>query len=112
MKMILTVLLLNLVTGIASADSNEFCGQAGRTLFNPENVTECMMTRNTCETRELLAAGWMPSANGKCALDKRSLVCGMGGPVMMHPRDASLQIQTLSTCDTHALQVMGWIIAR
>jgi hypothetical protein len=110
MKMILTVLLLNLVTGMASAESLEFCGQAGETLFNPREISECFTTKNTCETQTLKSVGWLPSANGNCGPAK-AFICGYGGPMMTHPQDASLRVQALSTCDTHALQVMGWVIA-
>ncbi|MNK97376.1 hypothetical protein D3C87_1177070 [compost metagenome] len=113
MKLIIAAIVLNFSTAHASAHSLEFCGQGGETLFNSQNVSECLQTTNTCQTQDLKNEGWLPSANGKCAPAVEGMqMCGFGGPEMMHPQNPSLRIQTLSTCDTYALQMMGWIVSK
>lgn len=90
----------------------QFCGQGGLAVFNSNNVYECVVTKNTCETDALLSQGWMPTANGECGNAQPSLFCGMGGTEMQHPQDARWTLSTTNTCETDVLKARGWTQAQ
>lgn len=110
MKNVFLTLGTSLVGFAAQASDVRICGQAGMAMFNSQNVFQCQMTTNTCQTQEFLNNEWFPSANGKCPTPLDAFtVCGMGGYEMQHPFSSDMVVGALSTCETRALSEMGWV---
>lgn len=108
MKSLLIIASLVCIGGTASATS--FCGMGGGAMFDTNNVYNCKVTLNTCETADLQSKGWAPSLNGQCPKAQPTTgICGMGISKMANPQNPKQFIYAMNTCEAKALSDMGFV---
>jgi hypothetical protein len=110
MKSLLMIASFVCAAVTASAAGPSFCGMGGGAMFDTNNVYNCKITLNTCETADLQAKGWAPSLNGKCPQAQPTTgICGMGITKMVNPQNPKQVIYAMNTCQSQALSDMGFV---
>lgn len=99
---------------ISTSESLTLCGPGGLAMFDSENVFDCKVTLNTCQTNDLKQKGWLTTATGTCPRPDRPLDRPCDDSFeqkMVNPATPSETLIVRNHCALERIMEMGWVFA-